>query len=58
MTGMWLALMVIATARAFGLLWRARQVRVRSASKLPPPQSQGSGTPSWTSPSTRSWPAC
>ena len=89
MTGMWLALMVIATAGAFGLLWRARQGRVRSASKLPPPvlpeqvlhrvdaeaavtllqlttpicarcppQSQRSGTPSWTSPSTRSWPAC
>ena len=37
MTGMWLALMVIATAGAFGLLWRARQVRVRSASKLPLP---------------------
>jgi hypothetical protein len=37
MTGMWLALMVIATAGAFGLLWRARQGRVRSASKLPPP---------------------
>lgn len=37
MTGMWLALMVIATAAALGLLWRARQGRVRSAPKLEPP---------------------
>jgi hypothetical protein len=37
MTGMWLALMVIATAAAFGLLWRARQRRVRSAPILAPP---------------------
>jgi hypothetical protein len=33
MTGMWLALMVIATAATFGLLWRARQGLGRSAPK-------------------------
>lgn len=36
MTGMWLALIVIATAATFGLLWRARQGRVRSAPTLEP----------------------
>lgn len=36
MTGMWLALIVIVTAATFGLLWRARQGRVRSTPTLEP----------------------
>jgi thioredoxin-like negative regulator of GroEL len=36
MTGMWLALIVIVTAAAFGLRWRARQGRVRPAPALEP----------------------
>lgn len=31
MTGTWLAVLVMAVAAAFGLLWRARQGRVRTA---------------------------
>ncbi|MGB9279968.1 MAG: thioredoxin [Pseudonocardiaceae bacterium] len=37
MTGMWLALIVIVTVATFGLRWRARQGRVRSAPTLEPP---------------------
>lgn len=37
MTGWWLALVVIAVAATFGLIWQARQGRVRAAAGMGPP---------------------